>query len=968
MPIQRIFFLAIVAISSFIFSPAQGIFAETPDHHRLLQLEPLSRSPHSSSPSLKADPVDAPRVRKIEAALRDRQSRPPEMRRDKHVAAIKAKDARTSKLNRERARDIRIHVRSSTGTPQRIRMSPEVKQRGDVLQHAIKGSVPQKELDKATSRAFLRSWSRTLKISDPDRELEVYKYEKDDIGRRYFRYTQKYKGLDVWPAQLNVHLDKNGHVDLMNGSFVPTPRRMVTIPVWAAEAALEQARLTIPGGENATADDPALIIYAPGDHPSRLAWKIRLRASLSADWLVVIDAANGRKLTAYNQVSGINILGSGIDLFGDRKTLYLWQEGGSYYMDDTSKPMFNRNGTIIIRDLDNAELSSLETLNGPIVNSTDPDSGWVPDAVSLAYNLSKTYDYFLQRHNRDSFDGKGQTIQGYTRAGGALKYNAAYSSTFDIFVFGDYYPMAGSLDIVAHEFTHGVTHKSAGLIYQDQPGAINEALSDIFGEMVEARTYSVTDWQVGTALPQPIRCLRDPSRLEITRDTGYYYPSKMSEFYGRDHPLLQMLQDQDHGGVHINNTIIAHSFYLLAEGLPGAIGIRDAENIFYRAKTVHLTKNAQFIDMRLACSDAAEELFGPNAPQVAKVAEAFDAVEIYENAPTPAPSPTIPVNAEDSAMFISFDPEAGGHYLARYDKALGDGALGTWLSCWDVAPSRLSVSGDGSLAFFVDSVQDACFINTQGTSCEECLGFPGLVHSVAMSADKTLLGFILIDDDDAPGNAITVMDTRPGGRTRTFPLVAPTTSGVNLNTVLFADSMTFTSNNRLLIYDAYNEILFQDETRIGTWSIYAIDLLTEETFALVGPFLKANVGYPSLGRTTNHLMTFDFVDMESGKTSIIAFNLNTGEYDVVNTVSGEWTIPGYNGDDRAILYSSPDTTVDTGFSLFMQPLAPNQLTPDGNPGKFVSDADFGVTYRYGKADKKSSSSNSSCFINATLHR
>ena len=67
-------------------------------------------------------------------------------------------------------------------------------------------------------------------------------------------------------------------------------------------------------------------------------------------------------------------------------------------------------------------------------------------------------------------------------------------------IFGDGQRYAGSLDTVGHELTHGVTGNASKLIYQNQSGALNEALSDIFGEAVEARTLGQTDWLIGCCL------------------------------------------------------------------------------------------------------------------------------------------------------------------------------------------------------------------------------------------------------------------------------------------------------------------------------------------------------------------------------------------------------------------------------------------------------------------------------------
>jgi len=112
-------------------------------------------------------------------------------------------------------------------------------------------------------------------------------------------------------------------------------------------------------------------------------------------------------------------------------------------------------------------------------------STWLPDGVSAAYNFSHTFDYFFQRHNRNSLDGQGGNIKAAVRV--AQMDNAFWNGNQQIMVFGNVRRYPAALDVVGHELAHGVTEHTAGLIYEFQPGALNESFSDIFGEMVEAR-------------------------------------------------------------------------------------------------------------------------------------------------------------------------------------------------------------------------------------------------------------------------------------------------------------------------------------------------------------------------------------------------------------------------------------------------------------------------------------------------
>jgi len=856
--------------------------------------------------------------------------------------------------------ELDVHYRSFAGTPRQIKMKVNETTGGPVgkLRKAMEGMAPGKDRDERTARAFLKEHSGLLRLSDTDKELQLKRHWTDDLGRRHLRYDQNYKGIPVWPAELNVHLDAQGNVELVNGAYVATPRKLVYKPVVSQERAEMIAANHIPGSEPAQQVTSKLIVYAPGSSANRLSWKVRVLVNVASDWVVVVDALNGNILTAYNQVKKDAASGSGMDLTNVTRNLNLWYENDRYYLIDTSKSMYDgasdppdldqTNGAIFVFDMGNNELPDEGSFTAQRITSTSNNSGWLEDGVSLAYNLSQAYDYYKTVHNRDSIDDNGGNIVGFVRVGSDFD-NAFWTSEYNALFFGDAKIYAAALDVVGHELTHGITSFTCNLVYQDQPGALNEAFSDIFGEMVEAHAVGSTDWINGTVFnDDSSRNLKDPSSVEIIPDAGYYYPSKMSEFYQRGSGLLQMLQDEDYGGVHINMTIVTHAFYLLAEGLNDAIGLSKAAEIFYRAQTVHLVTNSQFIDMRLACIQSAEELYGSDSIEAQKVAEAFDAVEIVDDNPTPEPGPSDPVSGDDSYIFVSYNPNDGNYYLARREIDQGDNEYGSWLSSFPVKRARPSVSGDGDTAFFVDAANDACFLNTDGSGLEDCLGFPDQIHSVAMSPDEQVYGFVMLDDNGEPMDNIWVIDLRTAeGTGRIIDLTAPGTEGYTVQTVVYADTIDFTSDNRYLMYDAFNILELTDGTQIGVWSIYAIDLENEQTFSLLPPTPGYDIGYPSLSQTSDHLMTWDQYNDTSGVSTLAVGNLISGDAVAVGTVDGDYGVPGYNGDDSAIAYEQLDAAYPTGYSMDLQPLGEDRMTPVGSPSRDLVDAEFGVIYRRG---------------------
>lgn len=840
-------------------------------------------------------------------------------------------------------RQLEVHMRG-IGTPRLIRGTLQPDGRRLPLQAAITAlRAASSQDDAATARRFLAAFRDYLRLDDPDQELEFAREIADELGYRHLRFGQKYRNLPVWPAGLTVHMDGDGQIASVSGAYVPTPRTLDPKPKLDAGRARAITRALWADGSGRL-DGPDLIVYGAVDSAPRLAWKLKLVRSLRERWTVVVDAQDGTVLSRFNEVEEVAATGSGVDLFGASRALNLWLEGGTYYLTDTSKAMFDAarsnppqarttRGAIIVQDARNQPpTSNPQTLPSTVVvSSGNANRGWLADGVSAASGFAQTYDYYQTRHGRNSIDGAGGNILGVVRLGSGFD-NAFWASDLGTMFFGDAQPFAGALDVVAHELTHGVTSYTANLVYQGQSGALNEAFSDIFGEMVEYYAEGSNDWLMGSRLSEPVRNMKDPSALLLS--SGVPYPSKMSDY---------VRTTQDNGGVHINSGIINRAYYLLAEGLDQAIGRADAERIFYRALAFHLTQNAQFADARLACIQSAEELFGAGSAQAQRVAEAFDGVEI-PNPTTPSGDPgTAPtVSGNDAVLFVYFDSARGGYMLGRREPAQGDDASGTVMSPGSVQPARPSVSANGKLGIYVDGLQDACLIDTKvPINGEECLGLFN-VHSVAMAPDGEIFAFVMLNPDGSPSNEILTIDTRKNTRA-SYKLVAPGTEGVNISSVVQADVMAFTSNDRFLIYDALNAIAQEDGTEVRAWSVYAIDLVTGQTLILVPPVLGRDIGNPALGNLSDDLLTFEAQDSESGKSTVLATRLSTGETGTIAETVGTAS-PVFSGDDSAIVFSAGESA-DALRSLYRQALGSNRVTPAGSAELWLANADFGAVYR-----------------------
>ncbi len=817
-----------------------------------------------------------------------------------------------------------VYLRPGDVTPMQIKGNPLAR---------TTGGGPMAASQEQTARGFLRENAELLLLQKPDDELRLFHRETDELGRAHLRFAQHYAGLEVWPGELTVHFDAQGNVDVVDGTYAPTPEGTPTQPTISAAQAEASARALVPGGSGGQVDAPQLVLYAELQQPVRLAWNIKVAAGLTHDWRIIVDALDGSTLSAVNRCVSANVAGSGVDLQGVTRPLNVWQQGSTYYLLDTSKAMFNPttgDGIVSINDARNASENQI-IVNNTIqnifqVSSATPHSWANPDAVSAAFQFSETYEYYRQRHGRQSYDGGSNDIVAVVRIGGL--YNAFWNPYHRMMFFGNALPYVGSLDVVGHEFTHGVISSIGDrgvLEYKYQSGALNEAFADIFGEMIEARTNGTNDWLMGSHLPTALRSMSNPGAFD--------QPSKMSEI---------IVTTGDQGGVHFNSGIINRAYYLLAAGLQGAIGHADAERIFYRCLVAHMKTQSQFVDARLGCIAAADVLFGANSVQVIKTAEAFDAVEIYAAPASPEqPATGTPaVQASDSAIFIQEDWFWDEDNLCRWEAARSDPVSGRVLVD-NVKLSRPTIAGDGSDMLFVGADSSLKYLLTAGGSPSSA--YIGLVHSIAVSPDGHFVAFVFNGTGGLPTNQIYLIDT-VSNLNVTITLKTPIQDAPPLNNVSYADALDFSPDGKTLIYDARSAIRRTDGSTRYAWSIFAMDMARLEQAVVVSPEEDFDIGNPAFSQTSDRFIVFD-ARFTNGNAGIVTLDLYQGTMGLVGVSVSGYGYPSFNGDDSYVVFADRDTSTTSGRSVYRQNLSASKIDASGNRSLWQSDAKLAVIFR-----------------------
>ncbi len=806
----------------------------------------------------------------------------------------------------------------------------------------LAGSNPANpETAQQLSSRFFDTNKALLRLKDPQKELLLVKETTDtQLGTKVLRYSQQFEGYEVWPAQVVTNTSAQGYLTVVTGAYVATPEGLDLNATVQPDAAVKSAYQHLGLVAPAKLPQPILKIYSDKGKAQELAYEVQVEGGMR-DSQVFIGARSGQVLASISKIcTGTAVSGTGVGLLSSTPLpLNLYQEGTTYYPYDTTKAMYDATGA--------APKGFIAICNesGFLITSNSRYSFSDPDAASALFALGKVYDFYKNTFSRNSWDGNGGNLIGLVRVSenGQPMANATFSHESGIMRFGGADKFAGAYDVVAHEVTHGVVYTSAGLVYQGQPGAINESIADIFGEGGEDYiTNGAADWKIGTGLTYNWGFSNPQAELGIFRSFSspevYTQPSRMSTYVNTT---------LDSGGVHINSGIPNHAYYLLVVGLPGGgIGRAKSQQIYYRALTTKLAKYSSFLDLRLAVVKSAEELHGVGSTEALKCKAAFDAVEIYEPA---SPVVTTPdsytaVSGADSHVYLY--PSGSIYYMARREVAL-DGTGHNWVSSYAVSNStRTSISGDGSTLVFIASDNDLAYVDTDGSS-ETRLGYPGYFNSAAIAPGNFKMACVM--RDPTTGIIDSSILYINGSTSEVIPLKIPAIDGVATTSFAAIDEIDFSPDGKFLAFDGYTTSVV-DGVTISGWSIYLLDLKTKAVYSLLRPLADYQFRRPSFSRVGAFRICFE--PIETSYRRIWAWDLMKGVFNEVKQVTnlGYPLYPRYSAADTRITYTGSYLSYGSNYPVqAYQRMLSDFVSPDTTqlPVAVQYDGKNGQSYRRG---------------------
>ena len=679
------------------------------------------------------------------------------------------------------------------------------------------------------------------------------------------------------------------------------------------------------------------------------------------------DAHSGQVLDHYlASPSDGPVPSRGVDLHGNALDLHAFEENGQIYLIDSSYSSSDSSAT------DPYDLAALYELAVPVgalwtldARRTDietielvvsADNEFADSAaVSAHANMKRVYDYFFTNHGRRGIAGDGSSMVSvvHVTEEGASMGNAFWNGVFIAYGDGNELlePLAKSLDIAAHEMTHGILDHTVGLEYRFQSGALNESFADIFAVMIDD-----DDWQVGEDVTNKdyapsgaLRDLRDPHNQDEPNGFGWQ-PAHFDEY-------VELTEDVDNGGVHVNSGIPNRAAYLVAE----AIGREKTAQIYYRILDAsYLTERSQFVDCRFAAERAARDLFGDGSPEVDAVLQAYDAVGITADLAETVEPPKEPLPPGEVAA--SF----GTHWVATV-AAEADGDNSLWLvkptqefsEGWEYltqltttqvfaeSGNTITAPFSGNFLLFVDSDNNLRYIRDDGSD-ETVIDEEGIWSSIAISPDGSRLAATSVFEDSLIYYFEldkSFEDNRP------IKLYHRTTQdGIIQEITRFADALLWDASSTYIIYDAFNSLPGPGDETIDFWTVNALDPISEVGWSIFPPQpAGVQIANPALsnallpdGTINDCRLLYERLDLRNAHIEVSVLDLCTGQEGVLYTADGQgFTFPGFINQDREIVFGEW-TTVDDSSNpqpwLWRLQLADDGLSSLGKPQTFVPNA------------------------------
>ncbi|MEQ9062816.1 MAG: M4 family metallopeptidase [Vicingaceae bacterium] len=533
--------------------------------------------------------------------------------------------------------------------------------------------------------SFFQNYSQALGLGEKD-DLRLIRSENDELGFEINRYHLYHNGIPVEEAQYIVH-STDGIVKLIQGKFVS----QISIPqgpVMTHESALQTVinmenlqqttweEETAPGVFEST-ELTGELVYCnakPGapllSENLKLAYAFHIKKyETQEEYRAYLDATTGEIVRIKNLVRSCVFQGTADTKYNGNRQIHTskktiqWQT--RYYTEDCGRHLHATNSS---------------SANDYTYSSSNSWGSGALDLTTIFWAGEMSWEYFKWNYAWEGFNGNNSWVHLYLLNGD----QAAQSGNNIAFGRGGTNSSGvwGSLDIVGHEWTHGISKHTVynpvaggGFDYERESGAIDESISDILGTMVEFSQEPYANYLIGEKFYNTgnIRDMSDPHNSQGLDDQNLQVPQPktyVADQFWRDVTLQGCQtpdQTNDFCGVHVNSGVMNYWFFVLAEGDNGTnangysynvngISRSKAEDIVWRAFRYYFVNTSGFSDAKNATLWAAYELFGACSPEFYATLEAWKIVGV----PTGNYHSILTINCAD----IATEHGGGNPYVA----------------------------------------------------------------------------------------------------------------------------------------------------------------------------------------------------------------------------------------------------------------------------------------------------------------
>ncbi len=410
-------------------------------------------------------------------------------------------------------------------------------------------------------------------------------------SREHYFLTQTLNGIPIYATTLAVHIKNGGEIYALSGNLSTNYKQVKQLLTneQAIQITLDEARKES-GISDLAARNPTKYYLNPyvadisSDTNNHLVLSLLVNSTsdpLSYIYIYFVDLENGKIIYKQNQVRDV-----------------------------LTRKIKDCKGTA--------------SLGCSVVRQEGDGPSGIADADAAYSIFSDVYSFYLNKFNRDSFDGAGAPYIGNVNFNFGQK-NASWVGEYQSMFFS---PGLVVKDITWHELTHALTQHTAGLIYEKQSGALNESVSDMFA------TSSDNNWTIGEGSAVGIiRSFSNPPSIPPPYGpqpdklfSNIYYCGGLTSVCDKD--------INDNCGVHINSGIINKTFYLMSDGgnfngcAISGIGRERSTKIIYNVLINFLSPSSNFYDMYSSILQACGDLYGTGSSECVEVKKAAQATEL----------------------------------------------------------------------------------------------------------------------------------------------------------------------------------------------------------------------------------------------------------------------------------------------------------------------------------------------------